>query len=333
MRTITNLFLLTGSLLLASCSQGDDALTSGDGGDVQVPITVEASIANAVLTRTEGYASVPDKGTIGIFRTAPVTADNPAQYDVSYSYDGSANTWSPVDPDKLISVGVENATLCAYYPQGKATFDSESTIAALTVKECTADNDLCYAAAPVQPAVNSTQRTVSFQMDHAYSRVQFSITHSSSKGSDTPCKITSIKMAPVTKGSEFYIARTNDISKPVTDESRLGGTTAASWVLNTSTLSMGTTGIAKGDTDTSIDMLFPPQKFSAGIDTKLTLKVDDKNMAVTIPNATLPGLKPGVIYQIKLEIEIAIDMELVVNGVQIKQWEEKDLGSYDSTLN
>lgn len=331
MRTITNLFLLTGSLLLASCSQGDDALTSGDGGDVQVPITVEASIANAVLTRTEGYVSVPDKGTIGIFRTAPVTADNPAQYDVSYSYDESTTTWSPVDPDKLISVGVENATLCAYYPHGKATFDSESTIAELTVKEYTVDDDLCYAAAPVQPEVNSTQRTVSFQMDHAYSRVQFSITHSESKGSDTPCKITSIKMAPVMKGSEFYIARTNDISKPVTDESRLGGTIAATWTLDTSSLPIGTDGITKGNTDTSIDMLFPPQTFSTNVNTKLTLTINGENMQVVIPNATLPELEPGVIYQIDLEIELV--MGLVVNGVQIKEWEVEDLGSHDSTLN
>lgn len=331
MRTITNLFLLTGSLLLASCSQGDDALTSGDGGGVQVPITVEASIADAALTRTEGYTAVPDGGVIGIFRTVPATTDNPAQYDVKYSYDATTATWSPVNPDNLISVGVEDVTLCAYYPQGKVTFNKNSTVTELTVKEPTAINDLCYAAAPVQPKVNRDLRTVSFQMDHAYSRVQFSITHSSSMGSDTPCKITSIKMAPVTKGSEFYIARTIDISKPVTDESRLGGTTAASWVLDTSTQNIGTKGITKGDTDTSIDMLFPPQKFSNDVGTKLTLKVNDKNMKVTIPYATLPELKPGVIYQIDLEIELV--MGLVVNGVQIKQWEEKDLGSHDSTLN
>lgn len=332
MRTIINLFLLTGSLLLASCSQGDDALASGDGGDVQVPITVEASIADAALTRTtSGYTAVPDGGVIGIFRTLPVTETNPAQYDVSYSYAGSTNTWSPVDLDKLISVGVENVTLCAYYPQGQAIFDSESTITELTVKSYTDENDLCYAAAPVQLAVNSTQRLVSFQMDHAYSRVQFSITHSSSKGSDTPCKITSIKMAPVTKDSEFYIARTIDISKLVTDESQLGGTIAANWVLDTSTQNIGTKGIIKGGTDTSIDMLFPPQKFSNDVDTKLTLKVNDKNMKVTIPYATLPELEPGVIYQIDLEIELG--MGLVVNGVQIKEWEVEDLSDQDATLN
>lgn len=325
--SITRLLSVGSCLLLGSCSQGEDALTSGASGNALLPISVEASLADVVTTRTAGYTPVPSGGAIGVFRTAPVTADSPAQRDVKYTYNGTK--WNPESEANQIVVGAENATLCAYYPQGKVSFTTNTTQTALTVKDYSAANDLCYADKPVQAAVNNANRTVSFQMEHAYSRLQIHITRSSTADYPNACKITSIQMEPATAGSEFYTARTINVGLPATNGSQLTGSKAASWTLNTAALAMGTAGISKGATDTSIDKLFPPQAFSTNIGTKLTLTIDGKNQTVTVPYAKLTGLKAGEISRIMLEIQ---GTELVVESVQIKQWTTINSGTHDSTL-
>lgn len=325
--SITRLLSVGGCLLLGSCSQGEDALPGGAPGNARLPISVEASLADVVETRTAGYTAVPNGGAIGVFRTAPVTADSPAQYDVKYTYDGTK--WSPESEAKQIVVGAENATLCAYYPQGKATFTPNTTKTALTVKDYTTADDLCYADKPVQAEVNNANRAVSFQMEHAYARLQFSITHSSTASYPNACKITSIKMEPTAANSEFYTARTINVGLPASNSAQLGGSKATNWTLSTAALAMGATGISAGATDTSIDKLFPPQTFSANMDTKLTLTIDGKEQTVTLPYAKLTGLKAGVISRIMLEIQ---GTELVVESVQIKQWTAINSGTHDSTL-
>lgn len=325
--SITRLLSVGSCLLLGSCSQGEDALTSGAPGNALLPISVEASLADVVATRTTGYTPVPSGGAIGVFRTAPVTADSPAQRDVKYTYNGTQ--WSPESEAKQIVVGAENATLCAYYPQGKVSFTVNTTQTALTVKDYSAANDLCYADKPVQAAVNNANRAVSFLMEHAYSRLQIHITRSSTADYPNACKITSIQMEPATAGSEFYTARTINVGLPATNGSQLTGSKAASWTLNTAALAMGATGISKGATDTGIDKLFPPQAFSTNVGTKLTLTIDGKNRTVTVPYAKLTGLKAGEISRIMLEIQ---GTELVVESVQIKQWSNVPSGTHDSTL-
>lgn len=325
--SITRLLSVGSCLLLGSCSQGEDALTSGASGNALLPISVEASLADVVTTRTAGYTPVPSGGAIGVFRTAPVTADSPAQRDVKYTYNGTK--WNPESEANQIVVGAENATLCAYYPQGKVSFTTNTTQTALTVKDYSVDNDLCYADKPVQAAVNNANRAVSFLMEHAYSRLQIHITRSSTADYPNACKITSIQMEPATAGSEFYTARTINVGLPATNGSQLTGSKAASWTLSTAALAMGTAGISKGATDTSIDKLFPPQAFSTNIGTKLTLTIDGKSQTVTVPYAKLTGLKAGEISRIMLEIQ---GTELVVESVQIKQWSNVPSGTHDSTL-
>lgn len=327
MRTITNLFILTSSLLLASCSQSDDALTSGSGEDGQVPISVEASIANATLTRTAGYTPVPDGGAIGIFRTAPVTTDSPAQYDVKYTYGGSPAKWSPDDADNQITVGGEDATLCAYYPQGTVTFTTNSTVTSLTVKDYSVANDLCYADKPVQANVNNSQRKVSFLMNHAYARIQLHIKrYANPPAAVFPCKVSSIRLEPETTGSEFYTERTIDIGKAEGDAAQLGGTKTTGWTLDTSLLPMGTSGIAPNTEDTSIDKLFPPQIFTANTGTKVTLNIDGIVQQVIIPYGKLQKLAAGNIYQVKLELH---GQSLKLLSVEIMDWQDVTVGTGD----
>lgn len=325
---LTGALSVGGCLLLGSCSQGEDALPGGaPGNNAQLPISVEASLADVAVTRTAGYTPVPSGGAIGVFRTAPVTADSPAQRDVKYTFDGTK--WSPESEAKQIVVGGQDATLCAYYPQGKVSFTANTTQTALTVKDYTANDDLCYAHKPVQAQVNNANRAVSFLMEHAYARLQFSITRSSTAPYPNACKITSIRMEPATAGSEFYTARTINVGLPASNGAQLTGSKAANWTLNTAALAMGATGISAGATDTSIDKLFPPQAFSTNVGTKLTLTIDGKDQTVTLPYAKLTGLKAGVISRIALEIQ---GTELVVESVQIKQWSNVSSGTHDSTL-
>ena len=76
--------------------------------------------------------------------------------------------------DSKIYVGSTDASLHAYYPYGKVTFGANSTVTALTVKDHTADNDFCYADAPLT-AVNNRTPVASFLLKHAYAGLKFSI--------------------------------------------------------------------------------------------------------------------------------------------------------------
>lgn len=303
--------------LLAACG-GDLSLPYGDGrpdvpasGEL-VPVAMEAMVENGSMTRAA--TTTLSSGSVGVFRTAPVSTWCPAQYDVKYTYSGT--DWKAADKDNVILVGGEDATLHAYYPYGTVTFDaSKKTQTTLTVKDYTADNDLCYADAPTA-VINNKNPKASFVLKHAYARLKFSITRHNSF--PTACKITKIVMQPATPGNIFYTTRTMDISKPAGDAAQLGGSIAADWTLNISSLSISTTGISKGAENTEIDKLFPPQEFTASVDTKLTLTIDGREYTVTIPSATLPALKAGYESTIKLEVQ---GTGISVTGVKANPWE------------
>ena len=324
--SITRLLSVGGCLLLGSCSQGEDALPNGAPGNARLPISVEASLADVVETRTAGYTAVPNAGAIGVFRTAPVTADSPAQYDVKYTYDGTK--WSPESEAKQIVVGGENATLCAYYPQGKVSFTTNTTKTALTVKDYTAADDLCYADKPVQAEVNNANRAVSFLMEHAYARLRFHITRNATKLYLGECKVSAIKLEPETTGNDFFTARTLDISLPANDTHQPAPTDAGGWTLDTQTLAMYTTGLQTTAADESIDKLCPPQTFAAGSGTKLTMTVDGNALQVVIPNDKLPGFTAGTIHVIHVEVE---GLSIKLLGVTRRQWSApSDLGEKET---
>lgn len=313
--------------LLAACG-GDLSLPYGDGrpdvpasGEL-VPVAMEAMVENGSMTRAATTTTL-SSGSVGVFRTDPVSTWCPAQYNVEYTY--SDTGWKAADADNVILVGGEDATLHAYYPYGTVTFDeAKKTQTTLTVKDYTADNDLCYADAPTA-VINNKNPKASFVLKHAYARLKFSITRHNSFPTD--CKITKIVMQPATPESIFYTTRTMDISKPAGDVAQLGGSIATDWTLNISSLSISTTGISKGAENTEIDKLFPPQEFTNGVDTKLTLTIDGRDYTVTIPSATLPALKAGYESTIKLEVQgKAIEIE----GVNItRDWDKSPVGTGD----
>lgn len=325
-RTLTGWLAGSALLFLLAACGGDLSLPYGDGrpdvpasGEL-VPVAMEAMVENGSMTRAA--TTTLSSGSVGVFRTAPVSSYCPVQYDVEYTYGGT--DWKAADADNVILVGGEDATLHAYYPYGTVTFNtSKKTQTTLTVKDYTADNDLCYADAPTA-VINNKNPKASFVLKHAYARLKFSITRHSSFPTD--CKITKIVMQPATSGN-FYTTRTMDISKPAGDADQLGGSIAADWTPDISTLTMCTTGISKGAENTEIDKLFPPQKFTSGVGTKLTLTIDGRDYSVTIPSATLPALKAGYESTIKLEVQgKAIEIE----GVNItRDWDKSPVGTGD----
>ena len=154
------------AIVLIACSNGGMDPVDNGGEDEYVPVRVETVADNGVETRAVALSNA----SIGIFRTAPYTATFPQQYDVQCTHDGTG--WSLADK---LYVGGTDASLHVYYPYGKVTFNGDnSTVTALTVKDNTADNDFCYADAPLA-AVNNRNPVASFLLKHAYAGVKFSI--------------------------------------------------------------------------------------------------------------------------------------------------------------
>lgn len=304
--------------VLTACG-GDGSLLCNDGGtDVPasgelVPVTMEAMVENGSMTRAAKTTTLSN-GSIGVFRTAPVSDNFPQLYNVQYTNNGSG--WKVADAKKTIWLDSERATLHAYYPYGKVTFDtSEQTKTTLTLKDYNADDDLCYANAPTA-VVNNKNPKASFLLKHAYARLRFSIKRNSNYPTD--CKITKFVMEPVNKGNNFYTSSKIDISKPVGEGVQLGGEIAA-WTPDLTSLAMYTAGIAEDKENTEIDKLFPPQEFAAQSGgTKLTLTIDAELYTVIIPLDVLSALKAGYESTVKLEVQGA---SLSVIGVQAYPWE------------
>ena len=152
-------------ILLTACGNGGMDPVDTGGEEEYVPVRVETVTDNGIGTR----AVTLSNAAIGIFRTAPYSATFPQQYNVECIHDGTA--WSLASK---IYVGSTDASLHAYYPYGKVTFGANSTVTALTVKDHTADNDFCYADAPLT-AVNNRTPVASFLLKHAYAGLKFSI--------------------------------------------------------------------------------------------------------------------------------------------------------------
>ena len=143
-------------ILLTACGNGGMDPVDTGGEEEYVPVRVETVTDNGIGTR----AGTLSNAAIGIFRTAPYSATFPQQYDVECIHDGTA--WRLASK---IYVGSTDASLHAYYPYGKVTFGANSTVTALTVKDHTADNDFCYADAPLT-AVNNRTPVASFLLKH-----------------------------------------------------------------------------------------------------------------------------------------------------------------------
>lgn len=271
------------AFLTAGC---DRDMNTGVPADAQVPVEIGgATITAGVHTRA---ASTITSGSIGVFRTA--ANGYTAQYNSQYTYSVG---WGP---STVVYVGGANATLCAYYPYGAVTFTPSSTQCSLIAINYNANKDLCYATTGGAAVCNKTP-TASFTMTRAYARVKLSITRQASYWGN--CNITKVFLKSGS-GTGICVSGTLDISN---GSYVTGSISALAGAINSGNMDVGAT-------NTSFDVLVPPQPVNNGL--TITLIIDGSERAVTVPAASFSrNLVAGQQYTISLSVT---DVSVTLNG-------------------
>lgn len=308
------LLAMSGSLL--SCQQGMDGEPLPET-DAPVPVEVQASITSNATTRAT-YDALGSGKSIGIFRLAQ--NDYTLMKDVKYTNNGS--TWAAASTTNKIYVGAQMAKLCAYHSTGTVTFETSGngTVTTLTAQPYKADKDLWYATTTTDDVWKKTP-AANFRMDHAYSRITFTLIRQFTYLGD--CKVSEVALSPAT--GTLWQTRKIDISSGT-----LTNATTATTLVWTSA-SAGWTGIANGIStvggtgNKDIDLLLPPQSFTATSLT-VTLTIDNIAMSVAIPTGsgkTLDALDAGQQYGITLLLK---GSSLKLDNVEIQNWTEATVG-------
>lgn len=289
-------------MLLCGCdneiSQQDD-ITS-------VPLNVGSLRLEAGgITRAAGSTAITS-GDIKVFLTNE--GGYKAVYERKYSY--NSNHWDATDPicvDKRVGkvLGVRDQL-------NLITFRTNSTwtTTSLQVQKYN-DAALWYYDNNDNKggkSVSSANPDIAFNMKCAYARMSLEISRHLSYTS--PCKVSGIVIKP--SSGDFYTEAQVNIT-----DGALTGNKVEDYQINTSQAPMNTAGIASGTTDTSIDLLFPPQKLTQGAGLTFILIVDNKIFSVTVPANTLGEIKAGVHYKVQLEMA---GQKLSVGGVSITEW-------------
>lgn len=292
--------LLSGLLLCASCSE-NTAVEWSYGESVPLGIE-ELRLEGTTDTRAGGIPVTAEGATIAVFLTN--TGGYTPMYNKTYTYSGGS--WSSTDPicvDKRMGkvVGV-------YDPNGLVSFGANSTVTANNLQAQVYDETkLWYYDNTNGTDVNNTT-PAAFSMTCAYSRLSFSISRNANYPS--ACKISQIVIKP--SSGNFYTNARVDIT-----DGSLTGTAVANYTINTSAMSMNTTGLIVGSPDTSIDQLFPAQTLTSGAGLTFTLTTDGKDYTVTVPAATFNKIQAGVHYTVQLEMT---GIGIVVNSVTTADW-------------
>lgn len=272
-------------LLLAGCSDTQEPIEV-DG--FPVPVEIEtASLTGEVETRAADVKNL-EQGSIGLYRTAE--NDYAAIDNTPYSYiNGKWTSSAPTDKAKTIFVDHRNATLYGYYPYA-VTPDANGTVFNLSLKRFTEEDALFYTG----DMTNITNRNTALKMQlkPAYSRLTFRL-----KNYNLPdCVISSMTITPTTSGATFITDGTIDIhhTKPTVTQ---GITTATEYKFPFKTAgadadNITVKGIATGQTDETMDMLWIPQNLS-GIKITIVLHFngEDVNATPSLNNtvsATIP---------------------------------------------
>lgn len=322
MKTIENhndRIALLGVLLLAmgglfhSCQQGMDGEPLPQT-DAPVPVEVQASITGGATTRA-GYDALGSGKSIGIFRLAQ--NDYTLMKDVKYT--NSGGTWAAANTANKIYVGAQTAKLCAYHSTGTVSFEASGngTVTTLTAQPYAANQDWWYATKTTADVWKKTP-AANFNMDHAYSRITFTLIRQSTYLGD--CKVTKVALAPAS--GTLSQTRKVDISSGTL--TNLATAAKLEWT----SASAEWTGISAvgGAGNKEIDLLLPPQSFAAASLT-VTLTIDGIAMSVAIPTGsgqTLNALDAGQQYGITLKLK---GSSLKLDNVETQNWTEATVGS------
>lgn len=290
-------------LLLAGCADTQEPIEVTG---FPVPIEIqEASITAEVETRASDVKNL-EQGSIGLYRTTD--NDYAAIDNIPYSYtDGKWASAAPTDKAKTVFVDHRDATLYGYYPYS-ATPDATGTVFNLALKRFTEADALFYTGD--MTGITNRNTALKMQLKPAYSRLTFHL-----KNYNLPdCVISSMTITP-TSGS-FTTDGTIDIHAANPTVNKGSGTTASyAFPLVTSgnsADSIAVKGIATGQWDETMDMLWIPQSLSGfkitvhlhfngeDIDTTPTA---DNTVSVTIPSSSLSALQQGTQHIIPLLVK------------------------------
>lgn len=292
-------------LLLAGCSDMQEPIEV-DG--FPVPVEIEtASLTGEVETRAADVKNL-EQGSIGLYRTAE--NDYAPLDNIPYEYaEGKWTSSAPTDKAKTIFVDHRNATLYGYYPYA-VTPDANGTVFNLSLRRFTEADALFYTGNMTN--ITNRNTALKMQLKPAYSRLTFRL-----KNYNLPdCVISSMTITPTTAGDTFITDGTIDIHqvKPTVTQ---GTATATKYEFPFKTAgadadNITVKGIATGQTDETMDMLWIPQNLS-GIKITIVLHFNGEDVnatpslnntvSVTIPQDKLSQLQQGTQHIIPLLVK------------------------------
>ena len=311
-----NLTLLTISLLLLGGCSDEENLPDSLGKENRYPLIIQSVMVNPeIATRVAGYDELAIGKSIGIFMEgAPGSSGYVAANNIQYNH--TADGYTPNNANQTIYLGAQNANICAYY---KPVLDvADKTKAALTSANYTEARDLVYAKNVVKNGTAAGSQII-FNMEHAYSQIEFSFER---KNYPNTCKITDVTL----KNSALIKTATLNIATAV--YTTTGTAAELSFKTNETTPDTGITVPATGASD-KVSLLAVPCTLANTDGTNgltVTFKVDDKDMSMKIPYAKLGALKVGTRHQITASLN-GTDIDVV--SVQVAKWSDSDEGTFE----
>lgn len=293
MKPITSILCL---LLFTGCSGDEDIIVKGQ--DNKVPLSIaSASVENVDESLTRAVTPTPlTSGSIGIFLEGTTGTSYAKKDNIQYDYVSSK--WEPNLASDTLYLGGENANVCAYYKTPKINLSAKETVA-LTSQIFNAELDLLYAG---NKTVNGTSagKVVEFILGHAYSQLEFVLSHDNYPN---PCKVTKIQIQnPKVAATTTLNIATGQYGTPVLN---------SDFSYNTN----GATGIVVPASPITIksNVLMIPCELDNVSNTGLTLvlTVDGKPMTAKVPYAKLSTLVAGTKHQITVVLKgTAIDVSV-----------------------
>lgn len=310
-----NLTLLTISLLLLGGCSDERSLPDLPGKESKYPLVIQSVLISPEnATRAAGYEELAVDKSIGIFMEGATGSSGYVEAK-NIKYKHTAKGYVPDKSEETIYLGAQDANICAYY---KPTLDvTDKTKVALTNAHYTEDRDLVYAKNVLANGTSAGSQ-ITFNMEHAYSQIEFSFER---KNYPNTCKITDVTL----KNSALIKTATLNIATAAYTTTATA--TELIFKANEAAPATGVTVPSTGECD-KVNLLVVPCTLADtdGTGLTVTFKVDDKDMSMKIPSAKLGALKAGTRHKITASLN-GTGIEVV--SVQIAKWSDSDEGTFE----
>ncbi len=311
------IYLSAACAFLCSCSNDDNGVATKDNG-VMKALAVSSASMDAFATRAGSVTELATEGAaIGMFlkddpTNGYVAADNS---NIQYVYT-AANTpkWGGATPADVIYLNNNDAQVCAYYPYDAAVTDPAAV--ALTSQENLVDGskDLCYSYYNTAN-LNNANNQIALTMQHAYSKITFSITRDESYAST--CAVTNIKIEDATNADSKIIpsATLDIIGDQLYTLSTAGAVDCP--LTDTTPVYDGITDVATPE-EASL-LMVPVAALDAS--TKISFTVDGNVMSTTLDTSDTTGILKALAAGTNYKINVTIKGRgLQVTKVDIVDW-------------